>query len=247
MIKKAYRRILDPTGSQVLDDAEKLIPLTWERYRNHEISTWGYEIPADRPLRFIHSQAGRLNLQVDIYCNIQWSDKDVPVKQDLKLRLWSKKVGFMFRPAFDAPHLEEVLENTPRGRVMSRFHFDRVDHSEGGGRSNQYHPHFHMQIGGIQDGEEYCWYPNIDIPRVPHHPMELFLMCQTVAVNFFPEYYETLKTKQEWIRELLVYQDKLLKPYYRKSLEILETNSCLLDELIKPFDALDPEEQKKRN
>lgn len=236
MVKKAYSKILEEPSSQILDDAKTEVNSTWLSYTRGETETWGYKITPRRPIKFRISPVGKLKLHVDLFCSIQWDDHDVPKNQDIKIRVWSTHKGMIFRQGIDDPALEAKIAASKYGRVMSRLHFDRVDHSKGQRISNQYHPHYHFQIGGgeIADGDELCWYPDsLDIPRIPHYPLELFLACQIVAANFFPDFYEALQRKAEWKQELIMYQKLLVEPYFDKSLRILKANMVLLDELKK--------------
>lgn len=229
MINKTYSRIIEPASKRALEDAQARITTSKTEYDNNKSKMWGYEISPASPLRFVSSNVTGYPLVVDIFCKIYWSDSDLPIQQDIKLRVWSKHSALTYRPELDAAALEEKIRASKTGRVMARVHFDKVDHSQGKGQ--QYHPHYHFQIGGKPEDDELCWHSRLDVPRIPYFPMELFLVCQMVAANFFPEFYVEVRKKAEWKQELLQYQNLMVKPYFKRYLGVLEENGILLDEL----------------
>lgn len=227
--------ILDDDAKQVLEEAVRGAEYTWNEFKrnpdNHP--TWGYEISDRKPLRFKASEV--LNgAIVDIYCKLKWTGgTSIPFEQDIKLHVWSDDNSVIFRPQLDARIVEEKLTDPSRlhrGRVISRFHFDRADHSQG--KSREYHPLFHMQIGGISNDYELCWHPkNFDIPRIAHHPMELFLACQLVAINFFPETYSDIRQELLWKHQLHATQEAIALEYYEQCVRAIRQKNSLLDHL----------------
>lgn len=244
-IRKIYGRILDDESTSiVIPSAVESVKLSREYYdyakrnetRGIVPTSWGYTIDHSQPLRFIRSHTRDLDFQVDIYCDVQWKDDDIPVKQDIKVRIWSEHSDTIFRPEMDSQQIEDQLTDTNRqyrGRVVSRFHFDKVYRETAPGAKFEPAPEFHLQIGGVSHAYELCWHPDkVNVPRLLHQPMELFLTCQMVVANFFWDEYEEIRTKREWMQELLQYQNLLLVPHYRKCVELLEGNKSLLDNLL---------------
>ena len=89
-----------------------------------------------------------------------------------------------------------------------------------------------MQIGGVPNDDELCWHPkSFDIPRIVHYPMELFLACQLVAINFFPAKYHDIKQEISWNRQLLSTQKNILLDYFRECVQTIQDNKSLLDTL----------------
>lgn len=245
-IGKIYSRILDDDSTSiVIPSAIASVRATREQYdyekhnepRGIEPTSWGYTIDHNKPLRFIRSEVRELEFQVDIYCDIQWKDDDAPIKQDIKVRIWSEHNATIYRPEIDSQQIEEQLTDTTRkypGRVVSRFHLDRV-YREGNAAGTTFEaaPEYHLQIGGVPHGYELCWHPDkVNVPRLMHQPMELFLTCQMVAANFYWKEYEEIRKKGEWKRELIQYQKLLLVPHYRKCAELLARDQPLLDGLL---------------
>lgn len=240
-IRKLYRRILDDTANAiVIPHALESVNITKQKYdyavRNQARGCctpepWGYTITHDQPLRFKPTKIPNgITLQIDVYCDIRWkNDDDRPVRQDIKVRIWSRQDNIIFDSNRDASIIEEELTNPERihpGRVVSRFHFDRADFGQNTG------PKYHLQFGGIAEDYELCWYPKkVNVPRFEYKPMELFLTCQMIAANFFREEYLEIREKREWRQELILYQDTLLKEHYKDCLSAIEEKESLLDNL----------------
>lgn len=210
---------------QVLSEADQHASQTWRNYqtdRRHN-PVWGYEIPDSYPLCFKPSEVLK-GVHVDIYCDVKWSNDDLPVKQDIKIRVWSDDDSITFRSGLDSDDIWYRLNDESRShkrRVISRFHFDKANHSQG--KSNEYHPKYHVQTGGISKDYELCWHPkSFDVPRLPYPPMDLFLACQLVAANFFPEKYEDIKKERTWMTHLKACQNTMLLDYYQKCVRAIQ-------------------------
>ena len=230
---KGNSRILDDINMWVLDEAIKAVEYTSRKFERDPDSNpdWGYEIPQKSPLRF--KQSKLLNgVTVDVYCRLRWSDgAGAPSKQEIKMLIWSEKERVIFRRDLDSTCVEKKLTDPnrkQRGRVISRFHFDRAEVSPNG--SGEYHPKFHMQIGSNSDRDELYWHPKgFDLPRIPYHPMDLLLTCQLVAINFFPEEYERFRTENHWVGPLREIQQRILKEHYEECAQAIREDSSLLD------------------
>lgn len=233
-ISKIFSSVLADDAERVLQEAAQSVQASKLLYARGSQSVWGYEITHDQPLRFRPSTMMKgIKPVVDIYCDIKWQEGDWPVQQDIKVRVWSEDADIGYREHLDAVSIMEQVTNKERlnkypGRVILRFHFDRVNHQQG--RSEQYHPEYHFQVGGKPEDYELCWHPKgFDLPRIGFHPMELFLTCQLVAVNFFREEYSTISKKAEWKHWLNLYQKSLLYPYYDRCVKILQDKQSLID------------------
>jgi hypothetical protein len=236
LIRKRYGKLLADSHTVVLAQAEASVGASKELYdRSPEGARppWGYTITGDQPLRFITSKSRRVPLQVDIACNVGWAEDDIPVTQGVKIRVWCEHRQTIFDRDRDAEQIEVALDDPNRpfpGRVVCKLHFDK--HIFQGANLSEYHPVYHMQIGGLREDYELLWHPrNVDVPRLVHQPMELFLACQMVAANFFWKEYQEIRKRSEWHQELLMYQKALLRPYYLKCLDAVSSNKSLLDDL----------------
>ncbi|HEU0143285.1 MAG TPA: hypothetical protein VFQ47_00735, partial [Nitrososphaera sp.] len=157
-IRKIYSKILDnDSKSIVIPNAIERVEVTRVKYdedkrnesRGIKPTFWGYTIDHTQPLRFIPSKVRDIKLQVDVYCEILWKDDDIPVKQDIKVRIWSKHNATIFREEMDSTAILEQLTEAGRqhpGRVVSRFHFDRVYREPGAGAVFDASPEYHFQV-----------------------------------------------------------------------------------------------------
>lgn len=238
-IKKIYGKILDSSCQNVIAAAAAMVDETKERYdqavksksRGMSPEPWGYTIYHDQPLIFKKSKIPNgLELQVDVYCDIRWGEDDLPVQQDLKVRVWSHDVKTIFDENRDAAGMENLIEGNKRngypGRVVSRFHLDKSNPGQTTG------PVYHLQFGGAPEEYELCWHPKkVNVPRLEYHPVELCLTCQMIAMNFFANEYSQLKEKSELRQEILQYQDIMLKSYYNRCLKSINDKELLLESL----------------
>jgi len=244
LIGKVYRSILDESQEYVIPQAISTIDASKEAYdnacRNKSQGSipepWGYSIQHDNPLKFKPVVVSNsVELQTDVYCDIRWADLDIPVVQDIKIRVWSTHQEIIFNENRDSQCVLNELTRKDRsinGRVVSRLHFDKANLITENHRS--YHPEYHVQYGGISEDYELCWHPKkVNVPRLNYQPLELFLACQMIAANFFPEVYrDQIREKAEWRQEIIHYQKILLLGYYEKCLRAINNNESLLDALI---------------
>jgi len=242
LIGKVYRPILDDSYSFVIPKAKAEVEASRNEYekairnqtRGYVPEPWGYSIDHEYPLRFqIRSVPNSVDMQVDIYCDIRWAESDIPVVQDIKMRIWSNHDETIFNPSRDAEAILDELSRKDRaypGRVVSRLHFDRTTRNENMAGNP---PEYHVQYGGISKPYELCWHPEkVNVPRLHHPPLELFLVCQIVAANFFPNVYrDQIRGRAEWQQELFFYQNRILRGYYEKCLNAINDKNSLFDVL----------------
>ncbi|MCP4373246.1 MAG: hypothetical protein GY797_34845 [Deltaproteobacteria bacterium] len=244
LIGKIYRDILDDSYNSVIPAAIESVDVTKKAYDwgeknkgrlGREPEPWGYTIYHNDPLRFISTTVpNSVELQVDVYCDIRWTEDDVPVQQDIKVRIWTQHADIIFREAYDSEKIFDEFEDEARlhfprlhkkSRVISRFHFDKANPGQGG-------PNYHLQLGGVPQPYELCWHPEkVNVPRLEYQPMDLFLTCQMIVANFFPKEYLEIRKKSEWRGMTLWCQKQFLKEYYRQCFEAVDNNKVLLDKL----------------
>lgn len=238
-LKRSFRRILEDGAEDVIDWAIAELDSTKRRFDEWTRRTddprlvpqpWGYRIYPEQPLRFRPSRAIRgLEPWVDMYCTVLWwEERALPVEQEIHLRVWSNSVNYIHRPEWDSEAVLERLTDPVRsfdGRVILRCHFDLAN-------PGQHGPKYHFQFGGEAREYELCWLPGIaDLPRLIYPPMDLILVCQLIAANFYWEEYIEFRETPEWIGTLRRSQGHLLKDYYKDCLNVLEQNRVLLDYL----------------
>jgi hypothetical protein len=243
LIGKVYKPILDESSQYVIPQVIASVKVSKDQYdyaRRNQVrgftpEPWGYAIQHESPLKFISANVpNSIELQVDVYCDVRWTEEDIPVTQDIKIRIWSNHSDTIFDANRDSQVVLDELTKADRshcGRVVSRIHFDRANLSQDPG--TVHHPEYHIQFGGIPEDYELCWHPKkVNVPRLIYQPLELFLVCQIVAANFFPDVYcSEIREKAEWRQELIHYQDLLLRNYYQRCLDTITKKGSLLDAL----------------
>lgn len=235
-IRRSFGGTLAPGGDDVIQWCIAELQDSRQRYdertrRTHDptlrATPWGYSIHPQAPLVFKASTAIEgLDLWVDLFGSVRWCEEGaMPVEQVIHLRVWDRS-DHTYRPEWDSVDVCEELTSPDRpqpGRVMLRCHFDLANTGQDG-------PQHHLQVGGAAAQQELCWLPAIvDLPRLIYPPMDLVLVCQLVAANFYPQEYERLKEDPTWTGVLRDSQEHLLTEYYRSCIRAVDKGESLLD------------------
>jgi len=233
--KTVFQRILEDDASQVIDEAILELDSSKKEYDEKKRRTdnpklvpkpWGYTVYPQKPLRFRTSEVIKgFPMSIDIYCVIRWEKEgEMPVNQQIHLRVWSKELDYVIRPEWDADQIIERI-SSQYGRVMLRCHFDLANPKQEG-------PKYHLQFGGEAQSDEVWWLPGIvDLPRINFPPMDLILIGQLIAANFYKEEYERIRNEIEWIGTVRESQKIFLKDYYQLCLTEINSDNILLDRL----------------
>lgn len=180
---------------------------------------WTFSVPIQDPIRFIVNTD---QLQVDISGTIVGIGDKISEVNSL-LRVWSLNKNVCYREEFDSELVRDLFDQTKR-RVIVRFHFDRR-----GAKANKPEPIYHLQVGGVADSQENCWFPNLRVPRLQFPPMDLILLSELVLVNFFHEDSRDMREKPEWkslvIKSQKAFQYKYFRDFY--SYRDLDTETIL--------------------
>lgn len=232
-IKKSLRRVLEPNAFDACDMAIAQIRESKEKYDRFQkrsdlnrkpVHDWGYAI-LNPSLRFKIATYKGYQLRPDIICNLRWQEEGtLPSIQELVLRVWSADEHLMYREQYDSEHIGELVTagNGLSERVMLRCHFDLANPSQSG-------PKYHLQIGGNPRAGEHGWYPKeLDLPRLPHHPLDLILLCQLVVANFFPDEYKDIRKNASWHWAVTTVERYLLVEYYAKCLKAAQNKKTTL-------------------
>lgn len=192
-----------------------------------EETGWGFEIKSPA-LRFKETEINGYRFYVDVICEFRWKG-DALCKRNLVLRLWSRDPSMSYRPEWDSDIIGDLVTNELEcleERVMLRFHFDMA--AKGVSELKD-----HLQVGGVSQAGEYCWLPSqIDVPRFPYPPVDLFLICELIGANFYEKEYNRLRTDSTWIGQIRRSQVRLLKEYYGGCCQAIEEGkSVLMDQL----------------
>jgi hypothetical protein len=235
VVGTVFRTIFAPGADRILADAQaQLQSFVEESQRNQRKwrrsgCAWGYRIFPEQPLQFARAPVKKHEIEIDLYCKFAWtSDPEREAsEQVLVLRIWSSDDKLKYREEWDAQVIREAMERHGK-RVLSRYHFDLANPEQPG-------PRYHLQVGGVPRGDEYCWHPKqINLPRIIHPPTDLAFGCELVAANFFPEQYRTIRKNPEWRKLILDVQRTVLGGYFercRNAVSGAQPTQSLLDEL----------------
>lgn len=165
--------IMTAEGKQVLTD---------ESFKLTKLAAgttkWTTEVPRGRPIIF-ERIADKNGSQVSIILS---ADRIV-VDQDAQ-----------HLPPFSRLDISIAMAD-PNGEPVCRWHLDRANEAQAG-------PLFHLQYGGHLPGFRDRELP-IDVPRWCHPPMELGLLCEVVAANFFEDLWtKSLRDDPSWCRAI---------------------------------------------
>jgi len=220
------RNMVEAASQYVLPHAIGDLRDSWKEYCRSNRETWGYEIDSQHPLVFRKTLVDGYSVQPDLYCRVQWEDPDeTPKKYELVLRVWAYDPHVVYRDGIDAPEVEEQLASLhahPK-RVMCRYHFDYANPGQAG-------PLHHLQIGGTPQADECTWLFNgISVPRLMFPPVDLILATEIIIANFFDyDVGRRLLKDPVWKNVVFQSQHEFLEPYYRESLDVLDSGEDTL-------------------
>jgi len=232
-LKMIFRNIWEDGAEVVIDGAVAELERSKKTFderrgKTHhpglESTLWGYRIYPTFPLCFKRSLAMKgIPCWLDLYCKMLWKDEEeLPVQQDITVRLWSNELDYIYREDWDSPKIWDGLTDA---RVMARWHFDLANPGQDG-------PKYHLQFGGNAREKEWYWFPEIiSLPRFTYPPMDLILICQMIAANFYYEDYSQLRKTPEWMSIVRKSQTHLALEYYQSCVTAIERERSLLDDL----------------
>lgn len=114
-------------------------------------------------------------------------------------------------PPFKALDIAIEIENRDR-EPIARWH---VDWANTNNEVTQSGPLVHLQYGGHNAGHRDLDHP-LKVPRWCHPPMDLVLMCEVMAANFYEEEWEELREDQNWNVAVSIAQRFCYSSYFRK-------------------------------
>lgn len=126
-------------------------------------------------------------------------------------------------PPFKALDIALEVEDSHQNPV-SRWHVDWANSSEG---TMQTGPLVHLQYGGHRPGHRETDHP-LKVPRWSHPPMDVLLLCEVVAANFFEKEWGDLREDQNWCQAISTAQKLCYSAYLRKMLSGLSISSKTL-------------------
>lgn len=115
------------------------------------------------------------------------------------------------KPPFRALDIAIEINNHDRLPV-ARWHVDWANSSELGAQPG---PLVHLQYGGHNAGHRDHDHP-LKVPRWCHPPMDLILICEVMAANFYEDEWESLREDQNWCGAISLGQRLCYSAYMRK-------------------------------
>lgn len=200
--------ITPETKSIVKSKSAELRGIAADVRRAGKPKPWTFTIPMLNPISF---NVNPDRFQVDISGTIIGIGDDISEVNSL-LRVWSLNKNICYREGIDSELVSDQFDETKR-RVIVRFHFDRR-----GTKANKPEPIYHLQVGGVAEAQENCWFPNLKVPRLQFPPMDIILLSELVLVNFFHEDSRGMREKPEWkhlvIKSQKAFQDKYFQDFH---------------------------------
>ena len=237
MLKKTFRKIWKDGAEDVIVAAVYELEASKSKFDKRSSQShdkrlvpepWGYRISPKQPLCFGPSTAIKgLSCRLDLYCTVLWKqEEELPVKQEITVRLWSDELNYIYREDWDSPDVYSKLTDE---RVMARWHFDLANPGQSG-------PKYHLQFGGNARSDELHWFPEIiKIPRFAYPPMDLILVCQMIAANFYRDDYASVREDSIWKSCVFESQQHLLLDYYKRCVTEIERKKPSFEHEKKPL------------
>jgi len=113
----------------------------------------------------------------------------------------------------------EIVDS--KDEPVARWHIDLANEKDDGMQSG---PLLHIQFGGHVQGFRDRDHP-LKVPRWCHPPLDLILLCEVTAANFYTEYWEKLREDQNWCQAIAIGQKLCYSAYLRKLKSSLEVSS----------------------
>lgn len=105
---------------------------------------------------------------------------------------------------------------------LSRWHLDLANKPNGVPQSG---PLTHLQFGGHHHENRSQDHP-LKVPRWSHPPMEVALLCEVVAANFYEEEWLDLRNEPNWCQAISLYQRLCYTHYFDRMSRSLSVSSC---------------------
>jgi len=104
---------------------------------------------------------------------------------------------------------------------LSRWHLDLANKPGGVPQSG---PLTHLQFGGHHHGNRAQDHP-LKVPRWCHPPMDVALLCEVVAANFYEEEWLELRDQPNWCQSISLFQRLCYTHYFESMTKILSMSS----------------------
>ncbi len=126
-------------------------------------------------------------------------------------------------PPFDKLDLALEVSDEADGPV-ARWHLDLANRKTGKEDEWQPGPLIHLQYGGHIHNARHLDHP-LKVPRWCHPPMEVVLLCEVVAANFYERQWLELREDSNWCRSVSVFEQLCYTDYAAKLQSALATST----------------------
>lgn len=199
--KLDYWKLITPMGfAAITTEASRL-----NRFRDD--TTWSLEIDRSNPIKFVETtDKNGASIFPQIVCEgikVSYQDPTFPpfVAFDVAIEV------------FDANEIP-----------VARWHVDLANETDGEMQSG---PLTHIQYGGHVANHRDKDHP-LKVPRWNHPPMDLILLCEVTAANFYTEFWEELREDPSWCSAVSVGQKLCYTAYLKKMVSGLSVSSKTL-------------------
>jgi len=181
-------------------------------------SAWAYQIPRGDPILFQYAtdEDGELIQPIIIAEEIGISIGE----HDFPFTAWDIALEIYYLGAERADLAENpVDEENPFSKYVpcARWHSDLANEDQPG-------PRTHLQYGGHFRGlRQYD--SKLKVPRWPFYPLDLVLMSEIVAANFFEERWRELQQNRNWCEAVNKCQKLCLIPYLNRIKGVLDVST----------------------
>ncbi len=192
--------------SQILEQEgyAVLLRISGELKRGKEAISWVTEVDRGNPIRFVkHQDRGGKTIAPAIIA------KKITVNQNERTT-----------PPFATLDLALEIDDD-QGNPLSRWHLDLANASGGVTQSG---PLVHLQYGGHHHGAGHLDHP-LRTPRWCHPPMELALLSEVVAANFFEAQWIEMREDPNWCQAIALFQQLCYKHYIDRLTKSLSQSS----------------------
>jgi hypothetical protein len=189
--------IVEPESSaNVTEAATALI-------RQGNKTAWTYQLDLARPIIFApvqHPKHGSIHPRIAAHISVLEAEDAHPPFEVLKLAL-------------------EITNS--RGERIQRWHVDRANLM---GQKYQEGPLYHLQIGGHSRGGDRSLEIDLEEPRWCHPPLDIVLLAEVVAANFYPEEWRVLHAKGSWCSLVHESQKLCFTDYLKKMSNLIDVD-----------------------
>jgi hypothetical protein len=126
-------------------------------------------------------------------------------------------------PPFTALDIALEIHDDTRNS-LSRWHVDWANSTD---EISQPGPLVHLQYGGHRPGHRQNDHP-LKVPRWCHPPVDILILCELVAANFYEDKWEQLREDLNWCKAIAVGQRLCYQAYLRKMTDGLSISSKTL-------------------